>query len=145
MNRSKVRAVFIGLLLIMATPLGAQQPPDPIGEALFPPELVMQNQQAIALTDEQKSSIIAETHKAQSQFTELQWRLQSEMETMASFLRQDRVDEQRVQAQLDKVLSLEREIKRMQITLLVRIKNTLTPEQRARLQEIKHKLQGSSR
>ena len=102
----------------------------------------MQNQQAIALSDEQKSFMIAEIHKAQSQFTELQWRLQSEMETMASLLKQDRPDEQRIQAQLDKVLSLEREIKRTQITLLVRIKNMLTPEQRARLQEIRSKLQG---
>jgi len=126
----------------MATPLWAQQPPDPIGDAFFPPELVMQNQQAIALTDDQRSFMIAEIHKAQSQFTELRWRLQGEMKTMVSLLRQDRVDEQRVQAQLDRVLSLEREIKRTQITLLVRIKNMLTPEQRARLQEIKNRLQG---
>lgn len=141
-HRSKVHAFCAFLLFFIATPLWAQQSPDPIGDALFSPELVMQNQQAIALSDEQKSFMIAEIHKAQSQFTELQWRLQSEMETMASLLKQDRADEQRIQAQLDKVLSLEREIKRTQITLLVRIKNMLTPEQRARLQEIRSKLQG---
>lgn len=141
-NRSKVVASCLALLFFVATPLWGQQSPDLIGDALFAPELVMQNQQAIRLTDDQKSFIIAEIHKAQSQFPELQWRLQGEMETMASLLKQDRVDEQRVQAQLDRVLGLEREIKRAQITLLVRIKNTLTPEQRGRLQEIKKKLQG---
>jgi Spy/CpxP family protein refolding chaperone len=141
-TRAKVQAAGAILFFFLATPLGAQHPSDPVGDALFPPELVMQNQQAIALTDDQKSFIIAEIHKAQSQFTDLQWRLQSEMETLGSLLTQDRVDEQRVQAQLDRVLSLEREIKRTQITLLVRIKNMLTPEQRARLQEMKHRIQG---
>lgn len=37
--------------------------------------------------------------------------------------------------QLDKLLAAVREIKRTQLTLLVRIKNRLTPEQQARLRE----------
>jgi Spy/CpxP family protein refolding chaperone len=54
-------------------------------------------------------------------------------------LRQDQVDEQQTLAQLDKILNIEREIKRAQFTLLIQIKNRLTPEQRARLMEIKSK------
>lgn len=140
-----VRWKALGLctfLLLIGTSLWAQQPPDPIGDSLFPPELVMQNQQAIGLTEEQKIFIIAEIQKAQTRFTELQWQLQHEMETMASLVKLDRVDEQRTLAQLDRVLSLEREVKRTQITLVVRIKNKLTPEQLARLQEIKSRLRG---
>jgi Spy/CpxP family protein refolding chaperone len=49
------------------------------------------------------------------------------------------VDEQQVLAQLEKVLSIEREVKRAQVTLLVRIKNKLTPEQQAKLVEIRSK------
>ena len=40
-------------------------------------------------------------------------------------------------AQLDKVLASEREIKRAQISLLVRIKNNLTEEQQHRLQAMR--------
>ena len=45
----------------------AQEPrphSDPMGEQFFPPELVMQYQQAIGLNEEQKSLIKAEVQKA---------------------------------------------------------------------------------
>jgi len=47
-------------------------------------------------------------------------------------VKQPRVDEQQVLAQLEKVLAAEREIKKEQVTLLVRIKNELTPEQQGK-------------
>jgi Spy/CpxP family protein refolding chaperone len=132
------------LLLFAAGAAPAQQPPqppppDPIGENLFPPELVMQYQQAIGLSEEQRDLIKAEIQKAQARFTDLQWQLQSEVETMASLLKAPRADEQQTLAQLDKILGLERELKRAQFTLVVRIKNSLTPEQQARLREIKNR------
>src|SRR5215208_8087568 len=108
-----------------------QPPADPLGEQFFPPELVMQYQQAIGLNEEQRSLIKAEVQKAQARFTELQWQLQSEVETMLSLAKEPRVSEQQALAQLDKILPLEREIKRTQIALVVRIKNSLTPEQQA--------------
>ena len=127
--------LFIGLAL------WAQQPPtDPMGDHFFPPELVMQHQQAIGLSEDQKSFIKAEIQKAQTRFVELQWPLQSEMETMAALAKPDRVDEQKVLAQLDKILNTEREIKRIHLALVVRIKNKRTPEQQAQLQELKNKL-----
>ena len=138
--------ISCALLLFVAVAARAQQPPqppppppDPIGENLFPPELVMQYQQAIGLSEEQRNLIKAEIQKAQAHFTDLQWQLQSETETMASLLKEPKADEQQVLAQLDKILNLEREIKRTQITLVVRIKNSLTPEQQARLRELKNR------
>lgn len=134
--------VACAFLLLAACAVRAQQPqppqPDPIGENLFPPELVMQNQQAIGLGEDQRNSIKSEIQKAQAHFTDLQWQLQGEAETMASLLKSPRADEQQVLAQLDKILNIEREIKRAQITLVVRIKNILTPEQQARLRELKN-------
>lgn len=126
------------LLWTASAALGQQAQPqhDPIAENLFPPELIMQNQQAIGLEDAQKSFIRAEITKAQSHFSELQWQLQDAMESMASLLKSKLVDEQQVLAQLDKVLNIEREIKRTQIGLMVRIKNKLTPEQQAHLREL---------
>jgi Spy/CpxP family protein refolding chaperone len=54
-------------------------------------------------------------------------------------IEQDPVDEQQVLAQLDKVLNAEREVKRTQIALMVRIKNKLKPEQQARLRQLRSK------
>jgi len=119
--------------------LAAQQHPgpDPMAENLFPPELVMAHQKAIDLSDAQKTSIRAELLKAQTRFTELQWQLQDAMEGLVSLLKQPSADESEVMSQLDKVLTSEREIKRTQISLLVRIKNKLTPEQQAHLQKLR--------
>jgi len=64
------------------------------------------------------------------------------METLVSQLKQQTVDEQQVLAQLDKVLDLEREIKRAQMGLMVRIKNKLTREQQARLRQLRDKPAG---
>jgi Spy/CpxP family protein refolding chaperone len=112
------------------------QPPDPIAQNFFPPELVMQHRHELGLTDEQKAAIKDEAIKASTRFNELQWQMQDEMETMAGLTRGDNVDEQKVLAELDKILAIEREVKRTQLTLSIRIKNRLTSEQRTRLQEI---------
>ncbi|HLG13270.1 MAG TPA: periplasmic heavy metal sensor [Blastocatellia bacterium] len=135
---------IIAVLLLTAGAVVSQQPPgpDPIGEAFFPPELVMQHQQAIGITEDQKAAFKAEFRSTQTRFTELQWQLQDEMEKLAGLVKGEHVDEQQVLAQLDKVLAAEREIKRTQLSLVIRIKNRLTPEQQARLQKIKSELRG---
>lgn len=128
------------LLLLAGTSLSAQQPPapvDPLGDNLFPPELVMQHQQAIGLSEDQRTFIKGEIQNAQTKFTELQWQLQNDMETMVALVKQGRVDEQRTLAQLDKVVALEREIKRTHLALFIRVKNSLTAEQQAKLQAIR--------
>jgi len=47
------------------------------------------------------------------------------------------VDEAQTLAQLDKLLNAERDIKRAQIALLVRLKNKLTAEQQEKLMELR--------
>jgi len=59
------------------------------------------------------------------------------MEKLIALAKQPHVDEQQILAQLEKVLAAEREIKKEQVTLLVRIKNKLTPEQQGKLAELR--------
>ena len=128
------------LTLLLFTPLAAQQPPeDPLRDFLFPPEAVMQHQQAVGLSDEQKNSLKVEVRQAQLKFTELQWTLQDEMERLVSLLKQSKVDEKQAASQLDKVLAAEHDIKRAQLMLLIRIKNNLTAAQRTQLRELVEK------
>jgi Spy/CpxP family protein refolding chaperone len=138
----KATLFFISLVLLIAIqPARAQQPPpqDPFGDSLFPPELVMQHQEEIGLTEEQKNFLKTESRKAALRFTELQWQLSDAAEKMAAAVKQPKVDEQQAIAMLDQVLDAEREIKRLQVSLVIRIKNNLTPEQQAKLQDIKNK------
>lgn len=144
----RAKVLFLGAWLLLASGLVlAQQAPqpgqppgdDPLRDALFPPELVMRHQQAIGLTQEQKTYLREEIRKAQLRFTELQWLLQDAMESMRALLEQTPAPEQPILGQLEKVLEAEREIKRTQISLMVRIKNKLTAEQQARLRELRPK------
>jgi Spy/CpxP family protein refolding chaperone len=129
------------LFAAVAVAARAQQPDqDPIGQSFFAPELVIQHQEAIGLSAEQKDYFKTEIRQAQVKFTELQWKLQDEMEKLVALVKQPHVDEQQTLAQMEKVLAAEREVKREQVTLLVRIKNKLTPEQQGKLAELRSKL-----
>ncbi len=134
-----MKKTLLVALALAAAPLLAtdQQPPDPIADNVFPPELVMQSQGEIQLTDAQRESIKAEVLKAQARFQPVQWDLQAEVGKLAALLRAERPDETKALSQLKAVLDLEREVKSAQIALLVRVKNVLTHEQQARLAEIR--------
>jgi Spy/CpxP family protein refolding chaperone len=123
----------------MGAARGQQPDQDPIGQSFFAPEFVIQHQEAIGLSAEQKEYLKSEIRQAQLKFTEYQWKLQDEMEKLVALVKQPRVDEQQVLAQLEKLLAAEREVKREQVTLLVRIKNKLTAEQQAKLLELRTK------
>lgn len=123
-------------LLAFAT-AGAQQPPqppdDPLARVLFPPELVMQHQQDIALRPDQRTTITKAIQDFQSKVVDLQWRMQEQSQRLASLLEKPAVDQTAALAQVDEVLGVEREVKRAHITLLIQIKNTLSAEQQAKL------------
>ena len=125
------------LTLLLLTPLAAQQPSeDPLRDLLYPPDAVMQHQQAVGLSEEQKNNLKVEVRQAQLKFTELQWTLQDEMERLVALLKQSKADEKQAASQLDKVLAAEHEIKRAQLMLLIRMKNNLTPAQQIQLREL---------
>jgi len=137
-RQMRTTAIVIAIVgLCCCTALGQKPGSDPLGDNLFPPELVMAHQQEIGLTEEQREYLKVESRKAQLRFTELQWQLLDESEKLAALVKQEHVDEQQTLATLDKILDVEREIERLQISLVVRIKNKLTSEQQARLMDIK--------
>src|SRR6266849_4645400 len=108
-------------------------PMDPLGDAMFPPELIMQHTRDLNLTDEQKTFMRAEINRTTTRFNELQWQLQDAMEALHDSMKANTVNEQQALAQLDKVLDTEREIKRLHFGLAISIKNKLTAEQQAKL------------
>jgi Spy/CpxP family protein refolding chaperone len=112
-----------------AAPIG----PDPIARNLFAPEQIMGHAEEIGLTPEQRNAIRDEIRGAQKQFTDLQWQLEDAVDAMGTLLKPSAVDEKAALAQLEKVLDLERSIKRAQMGLMIRIKNKLTPNQQSQL------------
>ena len=123
------------MLLLFATAALAQE--DPIAQQLFPPELIMAQSQKLHLDDKQRTTIKSEVQRAQSKFFDLQWELKEASDTMVQLLQQTPVEEARVLEQADKVMGYEHDIKKIQLTLLIRIKNALTPEQIAQLKQLR--------
>ena len=112
-------------------------PPDPLAHLMFPPDMIMNHARELNLTDEQKTFMRSEIQKATTSFQDLQWKLQDQVELLHQTMKSTSVNEQQALAQLDKVLDLEREIKRLHIGLAVRLKNRLTPEQQEQLNKMR--------
>ncbi len=131
--------VLTSLLLI--APLAAAQAPspdnDPIGRYLVPPDLVMSQSEQIGLNEKQRAAIKGEIQRMQAKFIDAQWDLQEQTGKMTQLLQMSPADETKILEQADRIMALEREIKRAQLTLLVRIKNTLTTEQVAKLESMR--------
>jgi len=128
---------FAFILLIAASSFAQEKPDDPIGRYLVPPDLIMSHSQELNLIDKQRAAIKSEVQKAQAKFIDVQWDMKEETEKMVRLLQQTPADEARILEQADKVMSLEREIKKTQLSLLIRIRNVLTAEQMAKLEEIR--------
>ena len=132
--------LFACLSLCIGAAAWAQPiPSDPIGENLFPPDLVLQQRRAITLTAEQRDSIQSAAEKTLPRIQETEQRVREEVQKLASLIAKDRVDEMAVLAQADSLTSAERELRRTQLGLLVSIKNKLTPEQQTKLKGLKTK------
>ena len=150
------RTLLAFAFLLSAASLAAQGAPPPgqrgpgpggddWGRNFFPPELVMQHQSEIGLQDAQRSALTSALQQAQAKFMDLQWKLSAEGEKMRRLLQGTQVDEAQVLEEVDRILALEREIKRTQISLMVRIKNTLTSEQQAKLAKLAELVQQRDR
>ena len=135
----KTASAFLVSLWIAGFALAesASPPPeDPFGRYLYPPDRVMSHAMELGLDDAQKTSIKNEVQKAQGKFVDLQFALQGESEKMIRLLQQKPVDEAGVLAEVDRILALEKDIKKTQISLLVRIKNVLTSAQQEKLSDL---------
>ena len=140
------RSLLLSTLCLMACATQAQgqaaSPPapslgDPIARALFEPELIMKHRRAIDLTDQQRDAISRALRDLQGQVVTLQWELQEQSQALAAELARPRVDLDRALDRMRRVMQTERQIKEGHLTLLIRIKNQLTPAQQDALRKLR--------
>ena len=135
------RWIFVGLvaLLPVASPALGQnpKPDDAFAQALFDPQLVLRHAATIGLTATQRRTILDALKATQTELGPLQAEMTEPALDLVEMLNQSKIDETKVAAKMDQVLKIENEVKKKQGVLLVRIKNALTPEQQARLRELR--------
>lgn len=147
---SRLRSALVFGLALVACPVArasAQEPAppavqgsvqqDPLFQALFPPELIMQHRRAIGLTDQQRDAISRLIQELQNRVVSLQWELLDQMQELTEVMSAPRIDLDRALDQLDDVLETEKQIKQAHLEMLARIKNLLTPDQQTALERLR--------
>ena len=138
-----MKHLFLILLLFCAAAPAdspATNPTDELAQNLFAPEIVLKFRQEIGLDANQSKALKEMIQKAQTKFLDLQWDMQAETEKLASLLKARQVDSAAALAQVDRVLTLEREVKKTQLALLIGIKNLLSNTQQDQLVELRRKV-----
>lgn len=148
MNATRRFLLFPLLLLLAGATAASASAPEPQEPAfamqLFPPELVMQHQQRLGLDEAQRTAITSAIKQLQSEVLDLQWQMQQEQERLNALIKPSPIDANAALAQLDRLLDIERQVKKAHVGLLIRIRNTLTPEQQAILRPLRGLGQGNS-
>ena len=104
---------------------------------LFTPELIMRHYRAIVLSTEQRATITEAIRILQSGVVDPEWRLMEVSQNLTELLETTPIDEARALSVIDQVHEAEAEIKRANLSALIRIKNALTQEQRDQLTELR--------
>lgn len=128
------------LAILLALPATASAQPlgrDPVMRTLFPPELVMEHQREIGIRPEQRKAITDAIRETQGEMLDVQWQLKDAHQHLAELLDARPIDEGAALAQAEQVMTLEQEVKKRHLRLLIRIKNQLDPDQQARLRELR--------
>ena len=112
----------------------------PMGNDLFPPELILMNQLAIGLSTEQVDAIKKQVGDTHSRVLDAQVDLHRVTEQLHAALAPPKVDEAMVLSLASQAMDLEKKIKAAHLTLMIRVKNLLTADQqdKARALEPQH-------
>ena len=111
--------------------------PQGMEKYLYPPELVMEYQDEIGLSAEQKRDVKKAYLDAEVQFVDLKWELQEAQSTLEKELESSEVNEGVAKDKLEAVLQLENRIKVLQLEAQIRVKNLLTYEQKEKLGQLR--------
>lgn len=129
-----MKTVFVLLLVLSAEITHAQ---DLFQNHLYSADLVMSHRDKINLTDQQATTIKEIHSKNAGEFSTLKWDLEEATSTLNELMDRSKVSVEAVEKQMDRVLSLENQLKKLQLTTLVAIKNELTEQQQQRLNGFK--------
>ena len=135
--------ILFTLLLAVAATAGAQtldtdnprSHREVLAMGLYPPDLIMRQQQRLGITDDQRDEMLKQVRAFQDDVADLQWNLQNEQQRLRQALAQDRVEPETAMPRVEQVLRMESEFKRAHFRLLIAIKNALTEEQIGMIRE----------
>lgn len=134
-----ILALSAGMVQAQKSYTYVQSPFSPLGQDIFKGKIytttnLMEEREAIGLNEAQVAKIKKLHADNSGQFSTLKWDLDDATSKMKKMLEQPKINSAEVSRQLDEILRLENQMKRIQLNTMVAIKNELTPEQIEKLE-----------
>lgn len=123
--------------LAVTTTMAAGPRADMFQGKLFPPNIILEHKADLNLTREQFTAIKAAVVEVQANIAEFEWDMQEAHQNIMAELDQSPVDEKRVLKHVSDVLAAENQVKKQQMTMLIRLRNLLTTDQVAYLESLR--------
>jgi hypothetical protein len=139
-NRKILPLMGVILMLVASGALAqgmGQQQKDVFRGKLFAPNIILEHQQELGLSKEQFTAIRAAVVEVQGNVAEHEWDLREAYQRVLADLDESPVDEESVLQNVEAALSAENEVKKLQVAMLIRLRNLLTDEQMEYLQEVR--------
>lgn len=103
---------------------------------LFPPNVILEHQDALGLSKEQFTDIRAAVVEVQANVAEHEWDLRTAYQAVLTELDNSPIDSDKVMELVSDALQAENEVKKLQVGMLIKITNLLTDDQMDYLREI---------
>lgn len=112
---------------------------------LYSPEQIIRHSDELKLTDAQSLKIRQAMKQASNRTIDLRFELHKESKILTKMVAKQSTNAKKVLAQADKVMALESKIKRTTLQLMLTVKNVLTKEQIAKIEEHRQKQRHNKR
>jgi len=131
---------FLLMLAVLSLGVGqthaAESQKDVFKGKLFPPNVILEHQSELGLSKDQFTAIRAAVVEVQAGVAEHEWDMREAYQALMQELDKTPIDEDRVLDHANVALLAENQVKRKQMTMLVRLKNLLTAEQISYLESV---------
>lgn len=130
------------LLLMLVAGLGldialAAGPKDDVFKGkLFAPDVILAHQSDLDLSRQQSAEIRSAVIAVQTGVAEHEWDMREAYQALMTELDRSPIDESAVLKHVNSALLAENQVKKKQVSMLIRLKNILTPKQVAYLESV---------
>ena len=126
--------ILLAWLGFCSVALAEGEKEDPFKGKLFAPKVILEHRDELGLSKQQFTDIRKAVVDVQANVAEFEWDLAEAYESIMTELDRVPIDEAQVLAHVDAALRAENEVKKLQVAMLVKLRNLLTDEQIAYLE-----------
>lgn len=130
--------ILLACLCVGVTTAAAKAPKDDVFKGkLFAPNVILENQAELSLSKQQFTEIKRAVVDVQANVAEHEWDVREAYQNILTELDRTPIDQAQVLEYVDAALRAENEVKKLQVAMLIRLKNLLTDEQVAYLESLR--------